>query len=170
MAIQRYQIADYIKPAGGMGFVLMGTGFNTLDENPSAQMDTKVYINDKSATSTIKSYQTQFPFDSDLILEEEAVMDLYLVGRDQKTGAEAQREYIRVELFRPLQYADETNVPNTFLARKFNVAVEVSSFAGGGGETITVSGNLNSIGDFVDGYFDVATRTFTEGLMPPEKD
>ncbi len=157
MTIQRYQIADYISHHETGDFLFMGTGFNTLDENPTAQTDSKIYINDVSASSVVKSYQTQFPFDSDLIAEEEAVMELYMIGRDQKTGADAQREYIRVELFRP-----HATDPNTFAARKFNVSVEVSSFAGAGGETITVSGNLNAVGNFVDGYFDVTNRTFTE--------
>ena len=57
----------------------MGAGFNTLDENPAAQLDTKAYINDKAASSIVKGYQPQFPFDTDLIKSEEAVMELYKI-------------------------------------------------------------------------------------------
>ncbi|MFL8712801.1 hypothetical protein Q3304_18665 [Clostridioides sp. GD02377] len=158
--IQRYKIADYLGILGDDGqnsWELMGAGFNTLDENPSAQSDSKTYINDKNSTSAIKSYQTQFPFESDLIKSEKAIMELYKVGRDQATGADAERDYLRVELFLPIDGKD-----NTFKARKFRVSVEVGGLAGAGGETIIVSGNLNSVGDFVDGEFNTQTKTFTE--------
>ena len=122
--VQRYQIADYLN-VGEMKaetYELMGAGFNTLDENPAAQLDTKTYINDRSATSTIKGYQAQFPFDTDLIASEKE---------------------------------------NTFKARKFHVSIEVASFAGAGGETVKVTGNLNNVGSFVDGEFNTETKTFT---------
>ena len=73
------------------------------------------------------------------------------------TGADAERDYIRVELFDPVASKE-----NTFKARKFRVAVEVASCAGAGGETIKVTGNLNNVGTFVDGEFNTATKTFTE--------
>ena len=93
----------------------------------------RAYINDKAASSIVKGYQPQFPFDTDLIKSEEAVMELYKIGRDELTGADAERDYIRVELFEPVASKE-----NTFKARKFRVAVEVASCAGAGGETIKV--------------------------------
>lgn len=42
------------------------------------------------------------------------------------------------------------------------VSNEVSSFEGEGGAEITVSGNLNQIGNHVDGVFNVATKNFIE--------
>ena len=84
-------------------------------------------------------------------------MELYKIGRDELTGADAERDYIRVELFEPVASKE-----NTFKARKFRVAVEVASCAGAGGETIKVTGNLNNVGTFVDGEFNTTTKTFTE--------
>lgn len=73
--IMRNQVADYLNVGTtDEQWVLMGAGFNSLDENPSAQTESKTYINDKSATSYIKGYQTQFPFDTDLIKSEPALM------------------------------------------------------------------------------------------------
>ena len=128
-----------------------------LLQNPAAQLDTKAYINDKAASSIVKGYQPQCPFDTELIKSEEAVMELYKIGRDELTGADAERDYIRVELFEPVASKE-----NTFKARKFRVAVEVASCAGAGGETIKVTGNLNNVGTFVDGEFNTTTKTFTE--------
>ena len=101
-AVKRYQVADYLNTAksGTESFALMGVGFNTLDESPNAQKDSKTYINQKAQTSTIKSYQPTFAFDSDLIADEAAVMALYEIGRNQLTGADAERDYVRVELWR----------------------------------------------------------------------
>ncbi|GAA0767153.1 hypothetical protein GCM10008908_05880 [Clostridium subterminale] len=158
-SIQRHQIADYINIGGATGtekYELMGAGFNTLDENPAAQLDTKVYINDKSSSTTIKSYQTQFPFTSDLIKSEGAVMALYNVGRNHLTGSDAQFDYVKVELFQPIDGSE-----NTYKARKFKVSCEVAALAGAGGETIVVSGNLNAVGDFIEGTFNTTTKTFT---------
>lgn len=154
----RNQIADYLNTGTTEtpAWALMGVGFNTLDENPNAQTDSKTYVNQKSQTSSIKSYQTQFPFDTDLIASETAVMALYAIGRDQKTGVDAELEYIRVDLFKP-----ESGVENTYEARKFTVAVAVTGIAGAGGETVKVTGTLFGVGDAVQGTFNTSTKTFT---------
>ena len=115
-------------------------------------------INDKAATTYIRAYETVFPFETDLIADEDAVTFIYDVGRNQKTGGDAETDYVRVELFSPVS-APET--PNTFKARKFRVSIEVSSTEGEGGNIVKVSGNLNAVGDFVDGTFDTSTKTFT---------
>ena len=154
-AVMRYQVADYLA-TGDDKFALMGVGFNTLDENPTAQKDAKTYINQKAQTTQIKSYQPTFPFDTDLISDEEAVMAIYDIGRNQKTGEDAELDYVRVELFKPV--ADKENV---FEARKFKVAVEVANITGEGGGIMKVTGNLNGVGDFVAGTFDTTTKTFT---------
>ena len=158
-AVMRFQVADYLNTSAGgaESYALMGIGFNTLDESPNAQTDAKTYISQKAQTATIKSYQPVFAFDSDLIADEAAVMALYDVGRNQKTGADAEKDYVRVELFKPV-----ADTPNTFEARRFRVAVEVSSISGEGGGVMKVTGNLNGVGDFVDGTFNTQTKTFTE--------
>lgn len=158
--VMRHQIADYldVSTTSTPEWALMGVGFNTLDENPNAQVDSKTYVNQKNQSSQVKGYQTQFPFDTDLIASEDAVMALYGVGRDQKTGADAEMDYIRVELFEPVT---GEGITNTYKARKFTVAVAVTSNAGAGGEVVKVAGNLNAVGDFVKGTFNTQTKTFT---------
>ena len=99
-------------------------------------------------------YETVFPFESDLIKEQEAVIALYNVGRNHYTGSDAEFEYVRVELWEPAE-----GKPNEFAARKFIVSTEVSEISGE--NDISVSGNLNAVGDFVPGTFNTKTRTFT---------
>ena len=156
--VQRYMIGDYLECGSdsSKAYELMGAGFNTLDESPGAQSDSKTYINDKSASSNVKGYQTVFAFESDMIKSEKAVMELYKVGRNHLTGADAQKNYVRVDLYDPVAEHE-----NLYRARKFLISVEVADCKGSGGETIVVSGNLNAVGDPVEGYFDTSTKTFT---------
>ena len=154
--VKRHQFADYLNIATEEApeFVLMGTGFKTLDEEPGAQTESKKYVNEKASSSSVVGYETVFPFESDLIKEQEAVIALYNVGRNHYTGSDAEFEYVRVELWEP---AD--GKPNEFAARKFIVSTEVSEISGE--NDISVSGNLNAVGDFVPGTFNTKTRTFT---------
>ena len=50
-------------------------------------------------------------------------------------------------------------VKNEFAARLFTVSVEVTDISGE--DEMTVSGNLNAVGDPVDGTFNTATLMFT---------
>ena len=76
---KRHEFADYlnIQDTENPSFVLMGTGFTTLDENPGAQTSKKKYVNEAASSSSITSYETVFPFESDLIIQQEAVLALY---------------------------------------------------------------------------------------------
>lgn len=153
---KRHEFADYlnIQTAETPEFVLMGTGFTTLDENPGAQTSKKKYVNEKASSSSITRYETVFPFESDLIIQQEAVLALYKVGRNHCTGSDAEFQYVRAELWDKVPERD-----NEFAARLFTVSAEISSI--GGEDEIAVSGNLNAAGDPVDGTFNTATKTFT---------
>lgn len=154
--VQRHMFADYLNVSTEetSRYVLMGTGFKTLNEEPGAKSESKKYVNEKASSSSVTSYETKFPFDSDLIKAQEAVIALYNVGRNHCLGSDAEFEYVRVELWNP-----ETGKANEYAARKFIVSVEVSSISGE--SDISVSGNLNAVGDFVEGTFNTKTCTFT---------
>lgn len=154
--VKRHQFADYLNVAteDSPDYVLMGTGFKTLDEEPGAQSEKKKYINEKASSSSVVGYETVFPFESDLIKEQAAVIALYNVGRNHCTGSDAEFEYVRVELWEPAE-----GKPNEFAARKFIVSTEVSDISGE--NDISVSGNLNAVGDFIGGTFNTKNRVFT---------
>ncbi|WP_252237416.1 hypothetical protein, partial [Clostridium sp. ZBS17] len=145
--VMRFKIADYLKV--GEEFCFMGAGFNTLDETVGAQTDSKTYINDKTSTTTVKGYQTEFPYDTDMVKDGKAGMALYTVGRDHKTGVDAEFEYVRVDLYDPVE-----NKTNLFKARNFKVAAVVSDSKGNGGEVMVNTGTLSCAGDPMQGYFD----------------
>lgn len=153
--VLRHQIADYLNigTTEEPNYVLMGTGFTTLDEEPGAQSESTKYVNEASASSSIISYETVFPFEAEHIYTEEAVTALYEVARNHKVGSDAEMEYCRVELW------NKGSADNVFTARKFTVAVEVSTYSGENKQVL--SGNLNAVGDPVLGEFNTTSKTFT---------
>ena len=155
-AVLRHMIADYLNvgTSDKPEYVLMGTGFTTLDESPGAQTDSVKYVNEKSSSSSITGYETSFAYEAEHIQEEKAVDALYMVGRNHYTGSDAEFDYIRVELWN--KGAGE----NEFEARKFLVACEVSDYSGENKQVL--KGNLNAVGDPVLGTFNTETRIFTE--------
>jgi len=140
-------------------YVLMGTGFTSLDESPNAQAESRPYISDRSSTSIIRGYEAQFPYNADIIASEEAIMKIYEIGRNQRQAGEAEADYVRCEAFMP------TGIHNVHPARKFRVAVEVTDTTGEGTQIIESSGNLNAVGDFIPGCFNIDTKTFYPGVV-----
>lgn len=156
MAVRsRTIVADYLKVKEE--FVLMGTGFTAIDESPNAKTASKQYVNDKSPTSSIVSYESEFSFETDQIRDQKAVDYICDIGELHKVGADAETEYIRVDLDK----AGTTE--NTFRARKFSVAVQVDDFGAKDGE-MSAKGKLLGKGDLVLGTFNTTTKEFTEGF------
>jgi len=155
--IIRNMIADFLNVGTPVEpkWVLMGAGFTALDENPNAQAETRAYVSDRTASSVIRGYEAQFPFTTDLMSSEEAINSIYAIGRNQLQAQHAERAYVRVEGYLA------TSEPNTHPARLFRVSVEVTDVSGEGTNIVEISGNLNVVGDFVPGVFNIVTKEFT---------
>lgn len=157
-AVRRFQIADYLECGKGdeKEYSLCGVGYRTLNEQPGAQVEDTIYVCDKCSSSDIESYQTAFAFEADMFKDAKAVNEVWTIGHDQLTGEDAQRNFVRVDLYDPV-----ASKQNTYRARKFLVAIEVSSMDGDAGKKMKVGGNFKAVGDFVSGEFDTSTKTFT---------
>ena len=166
--LTRSAVADYLNVGtkANKVWALCGTGFNSLDESPNAQVESKVYIHEDEASPSITRYESSFGFDVDTWNDQEAVMAIYDIARNRKIGSNALVEYLRTD-FKVEE--DGTPITTTVPARLFTCAVEVSDIQGGGGETLTMSGNLNVVGKFLDGVFNLQTRVFEEGATPTAK-
>lgn len=154
---QRRGFADYLNAGTEKepDYVLMGAGYTKLDESPAAQTKSRRYVNDKSQTKSISGYDDSFPFEADQIIDERAVDFIRDIGENRKTGAEAETDYVRVDLDKKIG-----DTGTEYEARKFHVAIEVADFPDNDGE-MTMSGNLLGVGDMVPGKFDTSTKTFT---------
>lgn len=157
-AIMRHQIADYLECGSGndAAYALCGVGYKSLNEELNPQVESTIYVCDKSASSSVDNYQAKFPFEADYFKDQAAVKEVWDIGHDHKVGEDAERNYVRVDLYDPVSGSE-----NTYQARKFKVAVEVSSLSGEAGKKMNVSGNFNAIGDFVPGTFNTQTKVFT---------
>lgn len=162
---KRHDFADYLDVGteDTPNFVLLGTGVTKLDESPGPKTSKKKYVNEAASSSSITSYETVFPFTSDLIVQQEAILALYNVGRNHYTGSDAEFQYVRAELWDKVE-----NKQNEYAARLFVVSAEISDISGE--DEIAVSGNLNAVGDPVFGTFNTETRTFTPLPKEDESD
>lgn len=160
MAIRQRRIeADYLKIGGK--FELMGVGFESIDEKPNAQTREKRYVPDASSTQSIVSYKWQSDFSGDQIENEKVIEFITAIGKELKTGADAETEYIKVDMDKP------GTAENSYYARKFKVAVQVSEFPNNDGE-LGLSGSFLGLGDPVIGTVtlkpDTKEITFKEGF------
>lgn len=157
-AVMRYHIADYLECGEGdsKAYALCGVGYKTLNEELNPQVETTIYVHNKNASNDVESYQGQFPFEAYFFKDETAVKEVWDIGHDRKTGEDAQRNFVRVDLYDPI-----TGKENTYRARQFLVAVEVSSLSGEPGKKMGASGNFREVGDFVAGEFNTQTKKFT---------
>lgn len=160
MGIRKRKIeVDYLKVNGK--FELMTVGFDAIDEKPNAQTREKRYVCDSSSTTSIVGYNWQSDFSGDQIENKTVIDYIVSIGKECKTGAEAETEYIKVDMDKP--GTDE----NTYYARKFNVAISVSEFPNNDGE-LGLSGSLLGLGDPIVGTVTINPTTkeitFKEGF------
>lgn len=156
---QRRSYANYLSVNGVKEpeeYELLGAGFTDLNEAPAAQTASKRYVNDKSATKSITGYDWSTAYTTDMIRSEKAVNFICEIGEYQKTGQDAEAYYVIVDLDKPV-----TEETNTYVARKFRVAIEVASFDNNDGE-MAATGNLLGIGDLITGTFNTETKKFTK--------
>lgn len=135
---------------------LMNVGVTKFEESSNPTEKSVQYIGDKSKSNKVTGYDSQFAIESDLIKNNKVVEYLYSIFRDRKTGVYAQQDLFIVELWNPIAQKE-----NEYKARKLKTTAVISSKTPTPGETITFSGDLKGVGDFVDGTFDTSTKTFT---------
>jgi len=152
--VNRNFLGDYLSAVSPIAYTLMGAGVVQVDENPNAKIDKTPFINNASATGTITGYERVFPFDAQMRTGEAATMLLVDIGRNTKTGTDAELLYVRADLYREA-------VGGAYPARSFRVTAEVSSIEGMGGEILRIKGNLHQFGDAIEGDLNPSTLAFT---------
>ena len=121
MGIRKRKVqANYLKVKEA--FELVGTGFTELNESPSAQTTSKRYINQSSSSQSVTGYEWNSGFNTDQINSEKAIEYIRDIGEMQKTGVDAETEYLIVDLDKP------GTAEGSFRARKFKIAIAVDSF------------------------------------------
>lgn len=153
--VTRNYLGDYLSAVSETpSYALMGLGVVQVDETPGAKVDKTPFVNNTSASGTITGYERTFPFDVQLRTGEAAIMKLYDIARGSLIGSNAELYYVRADLF-------ETAVTGAYSARRFKVAVEVTSVEGAGTEIMHIKGTFHQVGDYTEGTFNPTTLAFT---------
>lgn len=153
---QRHMEADYLNigTTEEPEFALCGTGFTSLNENPSAQTSSKRYINSVSNRQSVNGYQWTAPFEADQIRSEEALEFIRDISDKLLVGADCETEFVQVDLDKPAEEGE-----NTFHARQRIVAIGISSVTDNTGE-MGFSGTFYGVTDPVEGTFNTQTKIF----------
>lgn len=133
--------------------IVLGGVITQLDENSNPAESEKQYITDTSKTVKLTGFSNEFPITSDLVSGDDVCADFYAIFRDRKTGTDAVRTHYIVELWNEIS-------TNVYKARKIIQSVIITGKVANPGEQITFTGSLKG-GEFVDGTFNTATKTFT---------
>ena len=137
-------------------WALLGSGAKTVGDTPAAQTKSRKYINDRSATKSVNSYDWSAPFELDQVAEQAAIDFIYNIGYKELTGSDAETQYLQVYLDKPIAESS-----GEYEARMRKVAIEVADNPEEDSE-FGITGNFLGIGDPVFGKFNVTTKTFTE--------
>lgn len=133
--------------------VVLGGVITQLDENSNPTEQEKQYIQNTSKTTKVTGFANEFPITSDLVKGDEVCERFYEIFRNRATGTDARVTHYIVELWNEV-------TTNVYKARKIIQSVVITGKVANPGEQITFTGSLKG-GEFVDGTFNVSTKTFT---------
>lgn len=153
-----YHYAHYlgVTVEGAETIYLMGVGIKSLEESPSPKYESTGYINAKNASGGITGYENAFKVAYDEITDQDAVKALADVRKEQKTGADAEFNYYRVDLL------DRVGATGTvYNVQKYKVACEAGDEKNEALGIVSGEATLHQIGDFAKGTFDTTTPAFT---------
>lgn len=157
--VMRYMLQEYYGIPGTAGgevtFHYMNKGFTQLNEDGNAQTESEAYIGDKNATPSVTGYENSWAFETQYIHGDPVCEDIRDIGLYQKTGAEAEREMVSIDLMQA------GGTEGTYKARKFKIAVETTPPQGEPRAVTTMSGTIHQLGDMETGTFNPETKTFT---------
>ena len=107
-AILRNKVADYLntEPGGESPAYHLMNVFETIDENPNAQVVEKHYTSDKAATKLTSGYAPQFPITGDQYLDNDVSEFIRDIAEEQQIGVET--DFIRVRLYQPIASKENT--------------------------------------------------------------
>lgn len=145
----------YVKWDGQDEFVLANKGFTNWTEslNPNIEDGTQ-FIGDKSATSMMMGYAPSIAYGGSVYPGDAFSYWVYQVGKMRQTNM--QFTEVEVETWNP----DSTG-GSKYHAYQHTYEVQPSNPGSGeGGGKLTAEGTFASIGDPVEGTFDIKTKTF----------
>lgn len=149
---------DVSKDGVEKDYQLVGYGITSNGKTMNPQSETKQYVNQKTATTIVNSYQVEYPFEGEIIKNDKVIKFLYDIVENETLGAGLQRSLVTFD-FPERESPDLTSVK----AKERIVSIEISEMTREAGNTIKISGSFKAVADLVDGTFNATTREFTKG-------
>lgn len=138
---------------------LMNVGTKSVAETSNPTEKSVQYIGDKSKTNSVTGYDNQFALELDRIKNNKVNDYLANIFDKRLTGLFATQNLYIVDLLDPSE--GELGTATKFKARKIKTTAVITDKNVTAGETITLTGSLKGVGDFVYGSFDTSTKKFT---------
>lgn len=152
----RYNRKSYynVGAAEPADFALLGLGFTDFTFNNEAQEYSRKYVIDIAERTSVIGYAPSIDFTADVYSNDPVVMDIFKIGNDELTGADAERDVVTYDEFLPSGSA------GAFEAIKRRYSIMVSSIAPGT-DSLQISGTFSSTSDIIKGVFNPSTGEFT---------
>ncbi len=137
-------------------FVLINDGVTELSEELNVDTDSVHYVNEKNATTTVKSYAPSISLTSFYLDEKTPGLNKWMrdIIYNQPTGAGAQTDYIRFNILDTVAGQDKT-----YEAVRFSAVISASSIGGAGGDNPTMEVAIGAVGDPIKGTLTIDETT-----------
>ncbi len=154
-AIKRSKFAEFINvtpDAQTPTWARIGKGVSENEISYNANVTSETFIDEDSANNSVDSYAPQIPV-TQYAYKGDKVFD-FVDGLRQKraTGSECETQILMIYIY-------DTDDDTTYAAETNNVAIQVDTFGGNGGERASIGYNILFNGDST-----VGTATITAGV------
>lgn len=137
-------------------YELVGYGITNNGKTMNPQSETKQYVNQKTATTIVNSYQVEYPFEGEIIRNDKVIKFLYDIIENETLGKKIQRSLVTFDY----PEGDSPSL-NAVPAKERIVSIEMSEMTREAGNSIKISGSFKAVTDLVDGTFNASTKAFT---------
>lgn len=133
---------------------LMGKGVTEMSIAYNPQVTTEQDVTQDTANSEVTGYQPNMPAEGSARKGDAVYEYVNKLRKNRAVFADCETQVLNVDLYD----GDDTD---GYAAEKQDVAVQVDTYGGSGGEALTLGFTLNYKGDPVKGKFNPKTATFT---------
>lgn len=160
-AVKRSKWAEFLNTTPGTEYTWnrIGKGVSENEISYNANVVTETFIDQDNADNSVDSYAPQIPV-TQYAYKGDPVFD-YVDGLRKKRaiGTDCETQLLMVNKY------DSNEAGDTFTAELQNVAIQVDTFGGAGGERISIGYNILFDGDPVSGTVTITDGkpVFTEG-------
>lgn len=159
--MKREELIHYLDTSMGgetPAYALIGDGVSSLTEEMNPEEETNQWINQANGNTEIKSYTPSIEVEKQDCVDDDMQTFIDKMVDELPTGTAAETNYVRLRLKDAISGAD-----GKYVAYRRKCAISVSNTGGDAGSNVVNSIKIGGKGASVKGYFDVKTKTFTEG-------